>query len=215
MKYLAVAILSVLAGLAGAFTTHAQSVTTIHTFNNTDGATPEGNLTLRPDGNFYSTTRAGGSFGEGTVFKVTTNGTLTTLTSFDITNGSNPLAGLTLGPGGNFYGTAQTGGASGPHEYGTVFKVTTNGTLTTLASFNGANGSRPQASLTLGPDGNLYGASISTLFKVTTGGTLTALVAFNTTNGANPYAGLTLGQMAISMARPPLAALPMLAPCSS
>ena len=41
----------------------------------------------------------------GTVFKVTTNGTLTTLVSFNGTNGANPNAALTLGNDGNFYGT--------------------------------------------------------------------------------------------------------------
>ena len=71
--------------------------------------------------------------GYGTVFKVTTNGTLTTLVSFNGTNGANPYAALTLGNDGNFYGTTSEGGSSG---YGTVFKVTTNGTLTTLVSFN-------------------------------------------------------------------------------
>ena len=41
----------------------------------------------------------------GTVFQVTTNGTLTTLVSFNCTNGAYPYAALTLGNDGNFYGT--------------------------------------------------------------------------------------------------------------
>ena len=73
----------------------------------------------------------------GTVFKVTTNGTLTTLVSFNCTNGANPHAALTLGNDGNFYGTTANGGSSSSID-GTVFKVTTNGTLTTLVSFNGS-----------------------------------------------------------------------------
>ena len=43
-------------------------------------------LTLGNDGNFYGTTEEGGS-GYGTVFQVTTNGTLTTLVSFNGPNG--------------------------------------------------------------------------------------------------------------------------------
>ena len=40
----------------------------------------QASLTLGNDGNFYGTTRNGGSYG--TIFRVTTNGVLTTLVSF-------------------------------------------------------------------------------------------------------------------------------------
>ena len=74
----------------------------------------------------------------GTVFKVTTGGTLTTLVNFAQTNGEYPIAGLALGPDGNFYGTTSMGAGGA----GTVFKLATNGTLTTLYSFvyNSPNG---------------------------------------------------------------------------
>jgi uncharacterized repeat protein (TIGR03803 family) len=42
-----------------------------------------------------------------------------------------------------------------------VFQITTNGVLTTLASFSGTNGANPQASLTLGTDGDYYGTTYS------------------------------------------------------
>src|SRR5208282_2863704 len=90
--------------------------------NYTAGINPAAGLTLGPDGNFYGTTYSGGSSGNGTVFEVTTNGTLTTLVNFNSTNGANPRASLTLGPDGNFYGTTLNGGRSG---YGTVFEATT------------------------------------------------------------------------------------------
>src|SRR5262245_30147143 len=54
-------------------------------FDGTNGAFPQAALTHGSDGNLYGTTSRGGetlgAFGEGfgTVFKVTTNGTLTTL----------------------------------------------------------------------------------------------------------------------------------------
>src|ERR1035437_4493374 len=98
----------------------------------TNGAYPCAGLTLRNDTNFYGTTQEGGSSGYGTVFQVTTNGTLTTLVSFSNTNGANPTVGLNLGNDGNFYGTTYYS-ASG--DDGTVFKVTPNGTLTTLVAF--------------------------------------------------------------------------------
>ena len=137
----------------------------------------------------------GGSSGYGTVFQVTTNGTMTTLVSFNITNGAYPYA-LTLGDDGNYYGTTFEGGSSsyGTFKgYGTVFKVMTNGSLTTMVSFNYANGAYPNAALTLGSDGNFYGTTgeggsgdYGTIFQVTTNGTMTTLVSFNSTNGGGP-----------------------------
>ena len=137
-------------------------LTTLVSFNRTNGANPNG-LTLANDGNFYGTTANGGSGnGYGTVFKVgsSMNGGFTTLASFNGSNGTYPSA-LTLGTDGNLYGTTEEGGTDG---VGTVFKVTTNetttnGVLTTLVSFNGSNGVYPFAALTLGTDGNFYGTT--------------------------------------------------------
>ena len=183
-------------------------LTTLTVFNYTNGANPFAALTLGKDGDFYSTTFSGGINGYGgygTVFKVTTNGTLTTLVSFNGTNGASSSAALTLGNDGCFYGTTQNGGNgftgwefSGS---GTVFRVTTNGKLTTLVNFDGANGIFPSAGLTLGCDGNLYGTTseggiygYGTIFKVTNKGILTTLANLDGTNGAYLPAGLTLGK---------------------
>jgi len=191
--------------MASASLVGAQTLQTLCLFNGTNGANPEAGLTLGNDGNFYGTTYSGGSGGDGTVFKVTTNGTLTTLVSFTGSNGANPYAALTLGLDGNFYGTTSGGGGNtniySGLGYGTIFKVTTNGTLTTLVSFNNTNGADPEAALTLGNDGNFYGTTYyggsggdGTVFKVTTNGTLTTLVSFNGgANGYYPRAALTQG----------------------
>ena len=182
------------AGLTGAT---AQTIQTIYSFNGLSGWGP-GPLTLGNDGNFYGTTYyGGGSPGNGTVFKVTTNGTLTTLVSFNGSDGGGPIAALTLGNDGNFYGTTYYGGGSG--GYGTVFMVTTNGTLTTLVSFNSSTGVLQETGLKLGKDGNFYGITggggsspNGTVFRVTTNGTLTTLASFNGSNGQGPNS-LTLG----------------------
>jgi uncharacterized repeat protein (TIGR03803 family) len=114
------------------------------------------------DGSLYGTTYYGGINGQGTAFKLTTNGAFTTLVSFANTNGALPQAALVCGPDGNLYGTTSGGGAFTNqigNGNGTVFKLATNGTLTTLISFNGTNGANPQSSLVQGADGSFYGTT--------------------------------------------------------
>jgi len=212
MNRLTLVFMSLLAGWAGALTAHGQTGAAIPIFSfsggATNGAAPEGNLVLGPDGSFYGTTQGGGTTnGYGTIFKMTTGGALTTLVTFNGTNGVNPLAGLTLAPDGNFYGTTEYGGTNFANTNinaglggGTVFRVATNGLLTTLATFGVTNGQNPQAGLTWGPGGLFYGTAANggpygdgTLFSVTTSGTLTMLTNFNNANGNAPTAGLTLG----------------------
>jgi uncharacterized repeat protein (TIGR03803 family) len=190
------------------------ALTTLYSFTGgADGGYPNATLTLGTDGNFYGTTEEGGiansttwTTGMGTVFQVTTNGTLTTLVDFNLTNGAAPQAALTLGNDGSFYGTTSWGGSTTNYYgqgYGTVFRVTTNGTLTTLVSFNGTNGANPTAALALGNDGSFYGMAqfggtnlnspCGTVFRVTSNGALTTLVSFNGTNGGSPVNGAAGG----------------------
>jgi uncharacterized repeat protein (TIGR03803 family) len=94
---------------------------TLHNFDNVDGANPSAGLVQASDGNFYGTTEYGGTHLDlGTVFKMTSSGTLTTLHSFNQTDGAHPAAGLLQASDGNFYGTTFTGGAN---NYGTVFRL--------------------------------------------------------------------------------------------
>ncbi len=55
----------------------AQMVTTLHRFDQTDGANPAASLVQGSDGDLYGTTQYGGAAGYGTVFKITPNGKLT------------------------------------------------------------------------------------------------------------------------------------------
>ena len=171
------------------------AVTALYEFTGlTDGAYPLTDLVQGRNGTFYGTTAEGGANGYGTVFSLTTNGTLTTLVSFNYTNGAYPEAGVIQGADGRFYGTTAEGGLAGD---GTVFSLTTNGTLTTLCSFGNTNGNSPAAALVQGTDGNLYGTCSSggaggqgTAFRITTNGTLSTLLWFDGLNGASPESAL-------------------------
>jgi uncharacterized repeat protein (TIGR03803 family) len=170
------------------------------------GANPYAALVKGPDGTLYGTTSNGGKSNHGTIFSVTTDGTLKTLVEFtDLgpKRGAAPYAALTLFTDGNFYGTTARGGAG---DNGTIFQMTPAGAFKTLAEFTGRAGKRrgalPESPLVIGPDANFYGTTfgggknnIGTVFKVTPAGDVTTLIDFGGSNrGAQPQAGLVLGQ---------------------
>jgi uncharacterized repeat protein (TIGR03803 family) len=103
--------------------TAAGTETVIHSFTGgTDGVNPYSGLIRDAKGNFYGTTRDGGSMGAGTVYKLTPAGQETILYDFPgSSNGSSPWSGLVMDAKGNLYGTTAYGGA---YSYGTVFEVT-------------------------------------------------------------------------------------------
>jgi uncharacterized repeat protein (TIGR03803 family) len=140
------------------------SLTTLVAFSVTNGANPLGGLVQGTDGTLYGSTGTGGAdLGFGNIFKLTTDGVLTDLFNFHFTDGEQPSSRLIFGNDGNLYGTTGFGGSLGNNPFGsglgTVFRITTNGDFTPLVLFQGTNGSNPQAPLTLGPDGNLYGTT--------------------------------------------------------
>jgi uncharacterized repeat protein (TIGR03803 family) len=163
-----------------------------------DGASTYAGLTQGSDGNFYGATTNGGTYGKGTVFKLTPAGEEQVLYSFG-TNGSadasNPYASLVQAADGNFYGTTLYGGASG---YGTVYVITPAGVESVLHSFSsGVDGSYPYAALLQGTDDNLYGVtgggtdpysssgSGGAFFQITPAGVLTVLHSFGTANSGD------------------------------
>ena len=189
--------------------TAAGAVTILHTFCTQsgcpDGYNPATGLVQGSDGNLYGETLFGGPNGYGSVFKITTSGTLTTLYSFNSADGSEPAGGLVQGSDGDFYGTTSMGGASGAD--GTVFKMTSSGSLTTLYNFCAqprcADGGAPNDKLVQASDGNFYGTTVGggangygTVFAITSDGAYSVLYSFcsvggtGCTDGAYPYAGL-------------------------
>jgi len=176
--------------------TPAGQLTTLYTFCSqpgcSDGFLPGAALVQGTDGNLYGTTQGGGggaygTYGSGTIFKITPAGALTTLYRFcwpNCTDGSEP-AGLAQESDGNFYGITPLGGAN---NLGTVFKITPGGTLTTIYTFDGTQGAYPSGTLVQGSDGNFYGTEghSGTIFKITPAGALSTLAVI----GQFPYAGL-------------------------
>jgi uncharacterized repeat protein (TIGR03803 family) len=179
--------------------------THLYSFTGTnDGWGPTAGLVQGRDGSFYGTTPYGGSTprqdGNGTVFKISTNGTLTTLHSFTGgADGGGPMGGLTQGSDGNFYGVTAGGGTN---NAGIVYQITPTGVLTSLYSFTGGtDGANPVAGLTQGSDGNFYGTTYlggmnnaGTVFQITPAGALTSLYSFTGgADGASPRSVLVQG----------------------
>jgi uncharacterized repeat protein (TIGR03803 family) len=197
-------------GTAFKITTNGE-FTLLHSFDVPIAADPVGALIQDTNGTFLGTAFQGGVFtngyqdtsypnGEGTIYRLTTNGDVTMVASFNGTNGADPL-GLIRAGDGNYYGLANRGGAI---NKGTAFVIRREGGLTRLLSFTGPNGTYPEGSLIEGIDGNLYGTTsqggaitngygttgYGTVFRMTTNGNLTTLVSFGSTNGARPISGL-------------------------
>jgi uncharacterized repeat protein (TIGR03803 family) len=173
-------------------------LTTLHTFDGIDGATPISGLVQASDGSFYGTTSSGGTIGHGTVFRMDSSGNLGTLHDFlgGPDDGSQPTAGLIQATDGNLYGTSLGGGTVGS---GTIFKVDLAGHLTILHSFAGSEGAQPWGGLTQGRDGNFYGTAmggggvypLGTAFRMDPSGNVTALHTFAPVDGIQPYGVLT------------------------
>jgi uncharacterized repeat protein (TIGR03803 family) len=125
----------------------------------TDGINPAG-LAIDSQGDLYGATTSGGTYGEGTVFRVTHNGTEAVIHNFQNngTDGYTPYAPVVRDASGNLYGVTYSGGLNG---FGTVFEVDASGVETILHAFadNGSDGMNPAGGLLLDSAGNLYGTT--------------------------------------------------------
>jgi uncharacterized repeat protein (TIGR03803 family) len=177
-----------------------------------DGANPQTGLILDAAGHLYGTTSAGGSSGEGTVFKLTpsiSGWRFTRLYSFSGTNGNGPDGPPAVASNGVVYGTTGAGGSYGD---GVLFGLSSSGTILPsvfsnwterlLYSFTGgSDGSQPGGGLVLDASGNIYGTAYGggvngdgTLYEFTNG-SLNVLHAFSGSpgDGAGPQ-GVIQGQ---------------------
>ena len=192
--------------------------TYLHTFaSSTEGATPTSALVLGANGAYYGTATTGGANSEGSIFDVTTSGTLSVLHTFSAstTDGEYPTGGLTLGSDGNFYGATTYGGSTlattntttNPTGEGTIYSMTASGALTLLHSFGDGtvtnDGEYPTGKLVQDSStGTLYGTTLGggayglgTVYSVTTAGVVTILYSFGASDidGVFPDSGVVIG----------------------
>ena len=159
----------------------------VYSFTGTDpdGAEPSGAALVEgADGFFYGTTRSGGEFGSGTLFRFITPLIVETIFSFPADQ-ADPRGGVILASDGRLYGT--TGG--GTAGFGLVYRINIDGTgFQVLKEFAGAaDGGTPVAGVIEATDGFLYGTTrnsstmdVGTVFKMSKdGGSFQTLAEIN------------------------------------
>jgi uncharacterized repeat protein (TIGR03803 family) len=176
--------------------------TVLHSFAETtsDGGSPT-SVVLDSKGDLYGATAQSGTYGRGTVFKLSRSikGSWkeTVLHDFaeDNQDGGHPVSGVTV-RGGDLFGATENGG---PNAWGTIYELTRVGNhwkeiLLDRFSANGVDGFAPECVVIFDSAGNLYGTTYSggkygygTVFELirsTTGWKQKLLHSFNgTTDG--------------------------------
>jgi uncharacterized repeat protein (TIGR03803 family) len=135
-----------------------------------DGGNPNGALIFDSSGNLYGTTEFGGTYGYGTVYKLSPSSgggwTESVLYSFHgSSDGGAPKGGLIFDSAGNLYGTTIEGGENcSGYGCGVVFELSPSSagwTETVLYAFTGAtDGANPYSGLVVDSFGNLYGTTL-------------------------------------------------------
>ena len=160
-----------------------------------DGLTPVGSS------NFFGVSFAGGSSSQGSLFSVTMNRAVRILYNFPgDSSGGNPAAAPTRAVDGNYYGVTTVGGDP-TLRAGVIYRITAAGQYTVVHALAAGEGARPNARLTAGRDGYLYGTTTAggdspndgTIFRVSTNGIFTTLVHWHGTNGFSPAGPLVEG----------------------
>ena len=136
------------------------------------GYYPAATLTEGSDGFLYGTAHTwewrgdGSQIPEGVIFRINKDGSgFAALATVAWLSGGPPLAEVIEGSDGVLYGTASSGGSLGYNSYGTVFRLNRDGSdFAVLKSFDydrPTDGASPNAGLTEGNDGALYGTTYS------------------------------------------------------
>jgi uncharacterized repeat protein (TIGR03803 family) len=196
-----VLLASVLAGSGARAQVFSTVFSTLHTFSERDGSSPNAALVQASDGTVYGTTQLGGAYGLGTVFRMTENGALTTLHALTGPEGADVFAPLLLGQDGQLYGTTTLGGPGALEGKGSVFRISAFGSYAAMHLFSGSDGASPESGLTQGKDGLFYGTTTSggeggkgTVFVITPQGEFHTVHAFSGSDGDMPLGELVVGR---------------------
>jgi uncharacterized repeat protein (TIGR03803 family) len=121
------------------------------------------------DGNLYGTTRLGGEFGKGTIYRIAPDGSgFAVLHSFNGDDGQDPQGQLVEDSDGLLYGTTMLGGSD---SRGVIYRISTAGEFQRLYSFprlsafnalglaTNSTGANPRAGLLRTADGVFYGTA--------------------------------------------------------
>lgn len=139
--------------------------TVLYQFGTYDGSNPDyGDLVFDQAGNLYGTTRNGGAYLLGAVYKLTpSSGTWSEQVLYSFAgspDGATPLSGPIFDQAGNLYGTTNAGGVNG---WGTAYQLKPSGppwTESILHNFQGgSDGIAPTGGVVFDPAGDLYGAT--------------------------------------------------------
>ncbi|PSR56768.1 hypothetical protein AHMF7605_26365 [Adhaeribacter arboris] len=165
------------------------------------GDTPKRSLILGKDGNLYGTTMNGGDWFNGTIYKVTPNGTVSALHAFSPTEDGGRASGLMQASDGYLYGMNEIGGPQGD---GVIYRILPNGSnFKKLVDLPGSfGGVAPRGGLTQGRDGFFYGMTEwggefnhGTIFRLCSDGSYKILRSLDDVNdGGYPRGDLLLGK---------------------
>lgn len=181
------------------------TLSTIFSFSTdgSQGAQLSAPLIQATNGSLYGTAPNGGANGCGTIFELSTSGSLLQLYSFPCGAGGDlPESSLIQASDGNYYGTTFYGGtitSGGECENGcgTIYKMS-QGVVSILYTFTGyPDGALAASGLTEGTDGNLYGATakggtkdLGALYEINTSGQYKLLYGFVKAVGSGPDTAL-------------------------
>lgn len=154
------------------------TLSTLVSFDGTNGKQPKGGLVIDGSGNLFGTTKLAGQWSAGNLYEIPAgSSTATTVATFDGQNIDpfSPTGDITIGPDGNFYGTAETIGASCVY----VIDHTTHDVSLAAALDPGTTGDGANGGLVF-VNGDIYGTASSggthgdgTVFKLTASGSNT------------------------------------------
>jgi uncharacterized repeat protein (TIGR03803 family) len=178
-------------------------------FTGGDGINPQASMIEGTNGALYGTTKSGGAYNQGVVFRINRDGSDYTLVrSFTGTNGDGgePYAGVIQANDGMLYGVTSEDYESFGVLFGkgTVFRIAPDGSgYQVLHKFTGgAGGANPLGGLLQANDGVLYGTTFyvgshnsGTVFKMNLDGSgFSVLMSFGSVSADGAYPQATLIQ---------------------